>query len=98
MATDGVRDVNMNRHTRRANKKGEQTETSASVPSPPQTAVAMARPGLLLRVFSGVLLARWVLKRVNHPDILVILRQLAQQTGRTEAAEFLSVKLRAYSH
>lgn len=56
------------------------------------------RPGLLLRMFSGILLTSWVIKRVQHPDVLVIMQQLARQTGRTEAAELVSAKLRAFTH
>jgi len=85
----------MNRHTRRANEKAG---TDNDAPVSPQAPVATNRPGLLLRVFAGILLTRWVIKRVQHPDVLVIMRQLAQQTGRADAAELLSAKLRAFTH
>jgi len=87
----------MNRHTRRANKTSGPTEGQKVAPAASQMPLSTSRPGLLLRLFSGVLLARWVIKRVNHPDVLAILRQLAQQTGRTDAADFLSSKLRNYT-
>ncbi len=86
----------MNRHTRRANETTK-TETANITQPPAQASVATARPGLLLRVFAGILLTRWVIKRVQHPDVLVILQQLAQQTGRPDAAELLSTKLRAFT-
>ncbi len=90
----------MNRHKRRANARTDKAEgppvaTSPGIAKP--APVATSSPGVLLRVFGGLLLSTWVIKRVNHPDVLIVLRQLAQQTGRTEAANLLATKLRAYA-
>ena len=69
-------------------------DTKSGSAAPGQVAT---RPGFLLRVFSGILLTRWVIKRVQHPDVLVIMQQLARQTGRTDAAELVTTKLRAFT-
>ncbi len=61
--------------------------TSAPVPAGP--------PSLGLRVVGRVLLSEWVLKRVQHPDLIGILLQIAQQLGRADAMARLSATLQA---
>ncbi len=80
----------MNRHERRANAKtaDRQRDGSVGTPSPVPT-----KSNLALRVMARILLARWVLKRVHHPDLLAILLQVAHQVGRTDAIAALTVKL-----
>ena len=80
----------MNRHQRRASAKtaDRQADGSVGTPSPIPT-----KSNLALRVMARILLARWVLKRVHHPDLLAILLQVAHQVGRTDAIAALTVKL-----
>lgn len=80
----------MNRHQRRASAKtaDRQPDGSVGTPSPIPT-----KSNLALRVMARILLARWVLKRVHHPDLLAILLQVAHQVGRTDAIAALTVKL-----
>ncbi len=84
----------MNRHERRARKA---SGVGAESPQPATTGnfetIPPGKPSFLLKAFSRLLLANWVLKRVNHPDLLGILLQIAEQTGRTEAVVQLTTKL-----
>ena len=84
----------MNRHQRRARKASGVSEGSGQpTTADTLTPVALGQPSFLLKAFSRLLLANWVLKRVNHPDLLGILLQIAEQTGRTDAVVQLTTKL-----
>ena len=84
----------MNRHERRARKASGLSEQSPQPTAPDSLAsVPPGQPSFLLKAFSRLLLANWVLKRVNHPDLLGILLQIAEQTGRTDAVVQLTTKL-----
>jgi len=52
---------------------------------------------LLLRMTSRFLLSSWVLKRVEHPNVLAVLRDLAGQAGRMDAMMQIQEKLRRRS-
>lgn len=80
----------MNRHQRRANAKTADRQPDGSVGTPSPVA---SKPSFALRIVARILLARWVLKRVHHPDLLTILLQVAHQVGRTDAIAALTVKL-----
>jgi hypothetical protein len=84
----------MNRHERRARKASGLSDASpASQDVNAASPVPAERPGVLLKLFSRILLGNWVLKRVNHPDLLTILLQIAEQTGRTDAVVQITTKL-----
>lgn len=48
-----------------------------------------ARPSLLTRLLARVLLSRWVLARVHHPDVERLLISFASEANRTEVADEL---------
>ena len=83
----------MNRHKRRAAKHAPLPVTPAPTGAPARFAapadVYSGRPGLVLRFFAKVLLSKWVLKRVSHPDVRRALASLAAQAGRAELSETL---------
>jgi hypothetical protein len=84
----------MNRHQRRAQKaSGVSGVSGQPTTADTLTPVPQGQPSFLLKAFGRLLLANWVLKRVNHPDLLVILLQIAEQTGRTDAVVQLTTKL-----
>lgn len=76
----------MNRRQRRAAAKQPSPIPPASAVAPP---AYLGKPGLLLRLFAGVLLSKWVLNRVQHPDVRRALASLAVQAGRTDVLEDL---------
>jgi hypothetical protein len=66
------------------------TLAATSAPTAPR-----AKPGIALRLFSRLLLANWLIKRVHHPDIIGLLLQIAEQAGRSDAVAQLTLKLYA---
>lgn len=52
-----------------------------------------SKPSLALRLFARLLLAKWLIKRIYHPDLVAILLQIAQQTGRSDVVATLTLKL-----
>jgi len=74
----------MNRQQRRAAARAGRRE--GAPPSPAQdTAQGLPhKPGLLLRMFAGIVLAPWVLNRVKHEDVERLLAGVARQAGRPE--------------
>lgn len=86
----------MNRHQRRAAAKSGSAAPPGTEPDVVLTAKAgddgsakvfasaTAKPGLLLRILSKVILSGWVLNRVNHPQLLALLEDVAVQAGRPE--------------
>ena len=83
----------MNRHDRLTAEK--QGHTPGPTTATPGNAGAATRPSLALRIVSKALLAKWVLDRVHHPDLIAILIQVAHQVGRADAIARLTVKLSA---
>ncbi len=88
------RDVNR-RERRSAEKRGrspkETPDGSGVLPAAPVVAAA-GKPGFLLRAVAKVLLAQWVLRRVNHPQVLGLLSEVARQTGRFDVVTQISKK------
>lgn len=91
----------MNRRTRRsAEKKAKNTPTTTPVSAPNKplpTAPVVAdpgRPGMFLRIVAKVLLSRFALKRVNHAQVLHLLREVARQSGRMDALMQIQEKLK----
>lgn len=81
------------------NRRQRRNAAKAGRHGPPQrrqTAAddaVQAKPGLLLRLFAGIVLSPAVLKRVNHADVERLLAGVALQAGRPELArELLSRK------
>lgn len=96
----------MNRRHRRATAKQDRVLDAAGTANySPDAGVAPVAPivgvpastGLLLRITARVLLSSWVLKRVEHPNVLAILRELAGQVGRMDAMMQIQEKLRRQS-
>jgi hypothetical protein len=85
----------MNRHERRAAAKRPSPPEPSDMASAPNTINAAARPtgdprakpSLLLRLFSRILLADWILSRVQNPQVEQLLITLAMESGRPEAAD-----------
>ena len=74
----------MNRHQRRfAAKKGVQPSDRPPVPLIAGKALP---PGRVLRAAASILLSSWVLRRVHNPQVLSMLRQVAIQADRQDAA------------
>jgi hypothetical protein len=48
------------------------------------------KAGLLTRALAHVLLSRWVLKRVQHPDVEQLLTSFAREAGRLDIADELT--------
>lgn len=88
----------MNRKERRAAEKQDQERPrNISQPGVDGIAPIVAKPenvSFALRVSARILLSDWVLKRVNHPHVLLALSQLAEQSGRMDALMKLDHKLR----
>lgn len=91
----------MNRRYRRASAKQEKVQANPATPYAPDgvtpTVPIVAKqssPGLFLRVVSRILLSGWVLKRVQHGQVLALLGDLAGQVGRTDALMQIHEKLR----
>lgn len=86
----------MNRHQRRGNEKKGTAEIRTPGPQPQQAFPVMQDPGkpsLALRVLARVILSRFVLKRVNHPQVLFMLAEVARQARRMDAAAYIQTKL-----
>jgi hypothetical protein len=49
----------------------------------------VANPGFFLRLFANIVLAPWILNRVNHADVERLLAGVAVQAGRPEVARNL---------
>ena len=77
----------MNRRQRRSAAKASRRAPPARPESP--AAIVVAKPGFLLRLFARIVLAPWVLKRVNHADVERLLAGVAVQAGRPEIARSL---------
>ena len=72
----------MNRSQRRAAaRSGRQGPPE---PREPRKADPERKPGFVLRVFANIVLAPWVLTRVNHPHVERLLADVAAQAGRPE--------------
>lgn len=88
----------MNRKDRRAAQKIDQDRArKISQSTFENVAPVVAKPqrvSFALRLAARILLSGWVLKRVNHPDVLLALSQLAEQAGRMDALMLLDRKLR----
>jgi len=86
----------MSRRDRRAMTKKNRAHGSASPAqrgfTPQPAAGPVQPPSLALRFFARLLLARWILTRVNHPDIVRVLLQVAHQVGRDDAIAILATK------
>lgn len=88
----------MNRRHRRASAKQEKAQPAYN----PDGSVAPAAPivakpesaGLGLRIASRLLLSKWVLKRVQHRQVLGVLAELAAQSGRTDALMLIEERFR----
>jgi hypothetical protein len=74
----------VNTHDRQVEKAGAPLPHGKPLPVSPVVANA-GKPGLVLRIVAGVLCSGFVLKRVEHPDVLVMLSELARQAGRMDA-------------
>ncbi|MBY0509858.1 MAG: hypothetical protein K2P94_06865 [Rhodospirillaceae bacterium] len=61
------------------------------IPTAP-IAGALEKPSFLLRVMAKVLLSQWVINRVTHPQILMILGSVARQVGRMDIIMKLHAK------
>lgn len=93
--------INMNRHDRRAAAKQQKgtdpqaadipLQTGQPMPdAPPALATALAgqrKPSFWLKLFSKVLLSRWIVARVQHPQVEQLLISLALESGRPEVAD-----------
>lgn len=88
----------MNRRIRRAAVKQEQSRPAYN-PAESVTPVApiVAKPGtagLGLRIASRLLLSKWVIRRVQHRQVLGLLAELAAQSGRADALMLIEEKRR----
>lgn len=79
----------MNRHQRRAAGKPPQQPIVPTPVAGSAQPVSSGKPGVVLRFFARILLSKWVLKRVNHPEVRQALASLAAQAGRPELSETL---------
>ena len=96
----------MNRHQRRA--RGRQQSPKEPEGSPPPVAAAVdyppnqpiPKPTLITRLLASVLLSRWILARVQHPDVERLLINFALEAGRHDVADELSRRqtLRGQNH
>lgn len=88
----------MNRRHRRATAKQEQSQPAYNPDgSVAPVAPIVAKPesvGLGLRIASRLLLSKWVLKRVQHRQVLGVLADPAAQSGRTDALLLIAEKFR----
>ena len=55
---------------------------------------APASSSFLLRLVARLLLSRWIIKRVQHPHVLMSLSHMAGQAGRMDAMMYIQEKLR----
>ena len=77
---DGAIDVSVNIDL------GSLTSNAPASSNPPPL---KGKPGFLSRCFASILLSRWVLKRVHHPEAERLLIALAMEGGRPEVADEL---------
>jgi hypothetical protein len=89
----------MNRRDRRAAAKQDKDQPGQAYAPDGVKPVApiMAKPtapSLFLRLVAKILLSRWVLKRVQHGQVLAVLGDLAGQVGRTDVLMQIHEKLR----
>lgn len=91
----------MNRRYRRATAKQEKSQANQAEGYAPDGVTPVVpivgkqeKPSLFLRFISRVLLSGWVLKRVQHGQVLAVLADLAGQTGRTDVLLQIHEKLR----
>lgn len=88
----------MSRRDRRAaasQEKLRNRETAGT--SVPLVAPIVEKPrkiGLLLRLFSRILLSKWVMRRVSHPQVLATLGEVARQSGRMDVLVEIQARLR----
>ena len=95
----------MNRSQRRAAKsKSRKTRAAPDAaaappvapievqPAPPEVAPPSAPPSLILRVFAGIILSNFVLKRVKNAEVERLLASVARQAGKTEIATDLLLR------
>ncbi len=91
----------MNRQQRRAAESRQRRGVSPgrdggdmSDPAQPDSGASdPPRPGLMLRLTSKILLSGWVLRRVRHPQVLAMLREVARQSGRADIVDSLTQRL-----
>ena len=96
----------MNRHQRRAAVRQPSPKEPAANPPPMTPAAGKSakelphKPTLITRLLATVLLSRWVLARVEHPDVERLLINFATEAGRVDVADGLIRRqtLRAQSH
>jgi hypothetical protein len=91
----------MNRRYRRTAAKQEKNQANQAAAYAPDGVTPtmpivgkQASPGLFLRLISRILLSGWVLKRVQHGQVLALLADLAGQVGRTDVLIQIHEKLR----
>jgi hypothetical protein len=86
----------MNRHQRRAAERqqtAKEPEVGVSSITTPVDRLVNApthKPALITRLLATVLLSRWVLARVQHPDVERLLINFATEAGRFDVADDLA--------
>ncbi len=87
----------MNRKERRsAEKKGGLGASGPQAPGPLPTMPIVedaVKPSLVLRALARIMLSRFVLKRVHHPQVLFMLGEVARQARRVDALMYIQTKL-----
>lgn len=91
----------MNRRYRRANAKQEKSQVNQAPDYAPDGVTPtvpivgkQAPAGFGLRFIARILLSGWVLRRVQHGQVLSLLADLAGQVGRTDVLVQIHEKLR----
>jgi len=85
----------MNRQQRRASSRAPAKNPQSASPRPVLAEQAVATsPSLMLRFAASILLSAWVLKRVRNPQVFSMLRQVAIQAGRDDAARSIDERMR----
>ena len=80
----------MNRQQRRAAARSGQDPHVPRSPGSAETLDATeAKPGFFLRIAARVMLAPWVLNRINNSDVEKLLASMALQAGKPEIARNL---------
>jgi hypothetical protein len=64
-------------------------DAPASGTAAPMQTAGPAKPTLTVRLLSKILLSRWVLARVQHPDVERLLMGFATETGRQDVVDEL---------
>jgi hypothetical protein len=91
----------MNRHQRRAQAKAgvkplpgpaekaadENDRPVAGTAGRGQPSGIPRRPGILLRVFARILLSKWVVNRLRHPEAERLVISFAREAGRHDVAD-----------